>query len=92
MHLVPWRESLSPVAFNRLDTFTVCIDKYFSHLSTFTVGLALITLPRHSPCMGKQFPAKVYSRGRVTIDRDVRAELDIEKGDYVMVTVEELDE
>jgi len=36
-------------------------------------------------------PTKVIKDGRVTIPADVRQELDIERGDYVMIDVEPLE-
>ena len=36
-------------------------------------------------------PTKVINDGRVTIPADVRQELDIERGDYVMIDVEPLE-
>jgi len=36
-------------------------------------------------------PARVIDDGRVTIPADVRREIGIEKGDYVMIDVQPLD-
>jgi len=36
-------------------------------------------------------PTKVIDAGRVTIPADIRQELDIENGDYVMIDVEPLE-
>jgi len=36
-------------------------------------------------------PARVINNGRVTIPADLRQELGIEKGDYVMIDVQPLD-
>lgn len=36
-------------------------------------------------------PAKVLSRGRVTIPADLRRDLGLEKGDYVLVNVRPLE-
>jgi AbrB family looped-hinge helix DNA binding protein len=36
-------------------------------------------------------PARVINNGRVTIPADMRRELDIEKGDYVMIDVRPID-
>jgi AbrB family looped-hinge helix DNA binding protein len=35
-------------------------------------------------------PAKIINDGRVTIPADIRHQLDLEEGDYVMVDVERL--
>jgi len=40
----------------------------------------------------KTFPATVRDRGRITIDSEARYELGLEKGDYVLVTVEPMEE
>lgn len=40
--------------------------------------------------MGKH-PVKVLERGRVTIPKEVRDSMDLEKGDYVVIAVEEFD-
>lgn len=37
-------------------------------------------------CMS-EVPAKVISGGRVTLDSDIRRDLDIEEGDYVLIDV-----
>lgn len=39
----------------------------------------------------KEFPATITSRGRVTIRKEVREELGLSEGDYVMVGVEPFD-
>lgn len=36
-------------------------------------------------------PTKIIADGRVTIPADIRRVLDLEKGDYVMVSVEPLE-
>ena len=41
--------------------------------------------------MPKQ-PAKIQSNGRVSIDKEIRSELGLEQGDYVMLDVESLSE
>ena len=39
-----------------------------------------------------RIPTKVINDGRVTIPADVRRELELEKGDYVLVDVQPLEE
>lgn len=39
----------------------------------------------------RRCPAKVLERGRVTIDADVRRDLGLEKGDYVVIDVTRLE-
>jgi bifunctional DNA-binding transcriptional regulator/antitoxin component of YhaV-PrlF toxin-antitoxin module len=39
----------------------------------------------------KKHPAKIQNGGRVSIDADVRRELELEQGDYVMIDVETLE-
>jgi bifunctional DNA-binding transcriptional regulator/antitoxin component of YhaV-PrlF toxin-antitoxin module len=41
--------------------------------------------------MPKQ-PAKIQAGGRISIEADIRRELDVEPGDYVMIDVEPLSE
>jgi len=40
----------------------------------------------------KTHPAKIQSGGRVSIEKSVRDEFDLEQGDYVLVTVEPMEE
>ena len=39
----------------------------------------------------KKHPAKIQNGGRVSIDADIRRELELEQGDYVMIGVEPLE-
>jgi len=39
----------------------------------------------------RQFPATIRQRGQVTIDKDVRDELDLGLGDYVILTVKPME-
>jgi len=41
--------------------------------------------------MPKQ-PAKIQAGGRISIDADIRRELDVEQGDYILVKVQPLPE
>ena len=40
----------------------------------------------------KTHPAKIQTGGRVSIDKSVRDELNLEMGDYVMITVEPMED
>lgn len=46
----------------------------------------------HNMGKRKNIPATVIELGRITIPVDVRNDLDIEKGDRVLIDVEKLDE
>lgn len=37
-------------------------------------------------------PTRVLDQGRVTIPADIRADLDLQKGDYVVIEIEPLDQ
>lgn len=40
----------------------------------------------------EKYPVKVINNGRVTIPAEVRREMELENGDYVVITVEEFEQ